>query len=281
MIKENTEPKDEQTTIITSPASTINHTVQQRTNNNNNNSTKWKQISLQGLDLSPQPSKITSTPPLNSSSQRVMSSFEQSSHHLFFKKFKSIRRTATIIHPNTMTTSSITNDPRRTLACNDITLPVNSNQTNSFFRRRTQQPKQQQITTTFNGQSDKSSSSIDDNLTKIPSTTFSLLRQHSSPTHPHTKIEKSTYDNLTTPTIHTDNITTTTTTTTNLERKSSFPLNKKSNRHATNDSLANDAYDNYPEKNGYDNYPIIRKANESEGNLIKIFSKKFNFYFFY
>lgn len=72
MIKENTEPKDEQTTIITSPASTINHTVQQRTNNNNNNnSTKWKQISLQGLDISPQQTKITSTPPLNSSSQRV------------------------------------------------------------------------------------------------------------------------------------------------------------------------------------------------------------------
>jgi len=78
MIKENTEPKDEQittsTTIITSPASTINHTVQQRTNNNN---TKWKQISLQGLDISPQqnkiisPSKIT-TPPLSSAAQRVI-----------------------------------------------------------------------------------------------------------------------------------------------------------------------------------------------------------------
>ncbi|CAF4324383.1 unnamed protein product, partial [Rotaria sordida] len=41
MIKENTEPKDEQltSTIITSPASTINHTVQQHTNTN-----KWKQI---------------------------------------------------------------------------------------------------------------------------------------------------------------------------------------------------------------------------------------------
>lgn len=73
MIKENTEPKDEQgiSTIITSPASTINHTVQQRTNNN-----KWKQISLQGLDISPQQNKITSpskmsTPPLNSAAQRV------------------------------------------------------------------------------------------------------------------------------------------------------------------------------------------------------------------
>jgi ABC-type transporter MlaC component len=77
MIKENTEPKDEQittsTTLITSPASTINYTVQQRTNNNNN---KWKQISLQGLDISPSQNKITSpskmsTPPLNSASQRV------------------------------------------------------------------------------------------------------------------------------------------------------------------------------------------------------------------
>jgi hypothetical protein len=75
MIKENTEPKDEHLTtstiLITSPASTINQTVQQRTNNN-----KWKQISLQGLDISPQPTKLTSptkisTPPLNSAAQRV------------------------------------------------------------------------------------------------------------------------------------------------------------------------------------------------------------------
>jgi hypothetical protein len=90
MIKENTEPKDEQittstTTIITSPASTINHTVQQRTNNNNNNNnTKWKQISLQGLDISPQQNKIISpskisTPPLNSSAQRVISYIDFSS----------------------------------------------------------------------------------------------------------------------------------------------------------------------------------------------------------
>jgi hypothetical protein len=77
MIKENTEPKDEQitTTAIISPASTINHTVQQRTNNNNNNN-KWKQISLQGLDVTPQQNKIISpskisTPPLNSVTQRV------------------------------------------------------------------------------------------------------------------------------------------------------------------------------------------------------------------
>lgn len=214
MIKENTEPKDEHlttsTTLITSPASTINHTVQQRTNNNSN---KWKQISLQGLDVSPQQTKI-STPPLNSSVQR------------------SIRRTATVIHPNTMTTSSITNDPRRAMACNDITLPMNSNQTNSFLRRRTQQHP---------------STLIDDNTTKNPSTTFSLLRQHSSPTNPRTRIDKSAYDNLTTEPM-------------TLERKSSYSLTKKTNRHPTNDSLASDAYDNYSEKNGYDNYPMIRKA---------------------
>lgn len=75
MIKENTEPKDEQisssNTLITSPATTINHTVHQRTNNH-----KWKQISLQGLDISPQQIKLTSpnkvsTPPLNSAAQRV------------------------------------------------------------------------------------------------------------------------------------------------------------------------------------------------------------------
>lgn len=89
MIKENTEPKDEQvtSTMITSPASTINHTVQQRTNNN-----KWKQISLQGLDISPQQNKITSpskisTPPLSSAAQRV-NYFEKKQHaynkYLFF-----------------------------------------------------------------------------------------------------------------------------------------------------------------------------------------------------
>lgn len=163
-----------------------------------------------------------------------------------------------------MTTSSITNDPRRTmLPCHDITLPNNSNPTNSFFRRRTQQ----QVPSN-NGQLDKSSSTsstksslMEDNSNKIPPTTFSLLRQHSSPTHPHTKIEKSTYDNLTNATLQTD-------TTTHLERKSSYPLNKKSNRHATNESLKSDAYDNYPEKNGYDNYPLVRKntQNELEGN---------------
>ena len=49
-----------------------------------------------------------------------------------------------------------------------------------------------------------------------------------------------------------------------------YPLNKKTNRHLTNDSLTSDAYDNFPDKNGYDNYPIIRKTttsqNDSEGN---------------
>jgi hypothetical protein len=67
----------------------------------------------------------------------------------------------------------------------------------------------------------------------------------------------------------------------NLERKSSYPLNKKTNRHVTNDSLISDAYDNYPEKNGYDNYPLIRKPtqNESEGRFLlyfDLFFCKFN-----
>ena len=174
--------------------------------------------------------------------------------------------------------TSTTNDPRRTIACNDITLPTNSNQNNSFFRRRTQHQQQQ----TFNGQLDKSSSTssstksslMDENLNKA---TLSLLRQHSSPTNPNNKIEKSTYDNLTNATIPTDN---TILSSTNFERKSSYPLNKKANRHLTNDSLTSDAYDNYPEKNGYDNYPIIRKTttslmttsqNESEGKLFTFF----------
>lgn len=91
MIKENTEPKDEQLTTstvttttptnftstsamstMTSPASMINQTVHQRASNNH----KWKQISLQGLDLSPQQTQVTSpsklsTTPLNSITQRV------------------------------------------------------------------------------------------------------------------------------------------------------------------------------------------------------------------
>lgn len=85
MIKENTEPKDEQIvstpnmisssniTMVTSPASTISQTVQQQRAGSNY---KWKQISLQGLDSSPQQTHITSpskmsTPPLNSITQRV------------------------------------------------------------------------------------------------------------------------------------------------------------------------------------------------------------------
>lgn len=178
-----------------------------------------------------------------------------------------------------MTTSSITNDPRRTLPCNDITLPNNSNQTNSFFRRRTQQQHQP---TPINGQLDKSSATgksslIDDNSNKIPSTTFSLLRHHSSPTNPHTKIEKSTYDNLTNATLQTDN---TIVSSTNLERKSSYPFNqKKSHRHAINESLKSDAYDNYPEKNGYDNYPLVRKTpqNDLEGKFLVAFLHRTEF----
>lgn len=162
-----------------------------------------------------------------------------------------------------MITSSISNDPRRTVVCNDITLPANTNQTNSFFRRRTQQQQQ-----TFNGQLDKSSSTssstksslLDENSSKTSSTTFSLLRQHSSPTKPSHKIEKSAYDNLTNATINNDN---SIGTSSHFERKSSYPLNKKANRHLTNDSLTSDAYDNFPDKNGYDNYPIIRKTTTS------------------
>jgi hypothetical protein len=67
MIKENTEPKEEQT-IITSPTSTIHHTVQQLTITNN----KWKQISLQGLDITPQETKLKiSTPTFHPAPQRV------------------------------------------------------------------------------------------------------------------------------------------------------------------------------------------------------------------
>ena len=150
--------------------------------------------------------------------------------------------------------TSTTNDPRRTIACNDITLPSNPNQNNSFFRRRTQQ---QPASAAFNGQSEKSSSNHDEHASKSTSNMFSLLRHHSSPTHPHQKIEKSAYDNLTNATLPADS---TLTSSTHLERKSSFPSNRKSNRHPTNDSLVSDAYDNYPDKNGYDNYPIRKPS---------------------
>jgi TRAP-type uncharacterized transport system substrate-binding protein len=101
------------------------------------------------------------------------------------------------------------------------------------------------------------SSLVNENSTKISSKTFSLLRQHLSPTNPYTKIEKSTYDNLTNATIHTDN---TIISSTNFERESSYPIIKKTNRYPTNDSLTSGAYDNHSEKNVYDNYPLIRKS---------------------
>ncbi|CAF5013611.1 unnamed protein product, partial [Rotaria magnacalcarata] len=95
MIKENTEPRDEQTAIIPS-TSFVNHTVQQLTTINNTQSLinpKWKQISLQGLDTIPQEAKLKiATPPFHSSTQR------------------SIHRTAAIIYPHTMLSSLTTND---------------------------------------------------------------------------------------------------------------------------------------------------------------------------
>lgn len=175
-------------------------------------------------------------------------------------------------------------DPRRTLACNDITLPLMSNQTNSFFRRRaTTQPHNTTtpLTTanTYQNPLDKSSSTssaksslFDDNISnKTTTNTFSLLRHHSSPSNPHHKTDKSAYDNLSNATMPIDPSSSSSAsqstagvmvTSTNLERKSSFPLHRKAHRHATNDSLASDAYDNLPDKNGYDNYPI-RKTTTS------------------
>ena len=164
-------------------------------------------------------------------------------------------------------------DPRRTLACNDITLPLTSNPTNSFFRRRatTQPHSSTPLTTanTYQNALDKSSSTssaksslFDDNISnKITTNTFSLLRHHSSPSNPHHKTDKSAYDNLSNATMPIDP-SSSAGLVTNLERKSSFPLQRKSHRHATNDSLASDAYDNLPDKNGYDNYPI-RKTTTS------------------
>ena len=161
-------------------------------------------------------------------------------------------------------TTSATNDPRRTLACNDITLPTNSNQgnLNSFFRRRTQQQQPTPSAQTFNGQLDKSASTssstksslLEDNAGKATATTFSLLRHHSSHSQPNHKIEKATYDNLTDVSMLADHVNASPSN--NVEPKPSFSLSKKSNRHPTSDSLTSDAYDNYPDKNGYDNYPI-------------------------
>ncbi|CAF2491689.1 unnamed protein product [Rotaria sp. Silwood2] len=95
MIKENTEPKDEQTTIIPSTSS-INHTVQQLTTINNTQSiinNKWKQISLQGLDITPQETKLKIfNPSFHSTTQQ------------------SIQNKATVLHPNSMLSSLTTND---------------------------------------------------------------------------------------------------------------------------------------------------------------------------
>jgi len=81
MIKVNTEPKDEQTIIIP-PTSTVNHTVEQLITTNNTSSiinNKWKQISLQGLDIIPNETKVKlSTPTFHSTTQRV---------NIFFKTF--------------------------------------------------------------------------------------------------------------------------------------------------------------------------------------------------
>lgn len=74
MIKENTEPKDEQSTIIPSTSS-INHTVQQLSTINTTQSAisnECKQISLQGLNITPQDSKFKITPQsFHSKTQRV------------------------------------------------------------------------------------------------------------------------------------------------------------------------------------------------------------------
>ncbi len=68
MINENTEPKDDRT-IHTPPTSTINHTVEHITK-------QWKQISLQGLDKTPQETKLKiSTPSIHPIYHRV---------HIFF-----------------------------------------------------------------------------------------------------------------------------------------------------------------------------------------------------
>jgi hypothetical protein len=71
MINENTESKNDHT-IITPPISTINHTIQQITTPTIITN-KWKQISLQGLDIIPQETKlkISSTSSIHSTTQRV------------------------------------------------------------------------------------------------------------------------------------------------------------------------------------------------------------------
>ncbi|CAF3673591.1 unnamed protein product [Adineta steineri] len=95
MIKENTQPKDEQTIIIP-PTSTVNHTVQQLIKTNNISPTvnnKRKQISLQGLNIIPNELQFKlSTPTSHSTTQR------------------SIRRTGNNFYPHDILSSSITND---------------------------------------------------------------------------------------------------------------------------------------------------------------------------
>jgi hypothetical protein len=119
MIKENTEPKDEQI-IITPPMSTINHTIQQIPTTNNKPSivtNKWKQVSLQGLDITPQETKLKiSTPP-----QRVtFFSFNINKRiRISYILFKSIHQTAAVFHSNAIPSS---------LTTNDLTLSINLNE---------------------------------------------------------------------------------------------------------------------------------------------------------
>ncbi|CAF0929616.1 unnamed protein product [Rotaria sordida] len=109
MIKDNTEPKDEQTTIIPSTSS-INHTVQQLTTINNTQSiinNKWKQISLQGLDVTPsQETKLKIVTP----------SFQSTTTQ------RSIHRTTTVLHPQPILSS---------LTTNDLTFSMNLNNENN------------------------------------------------------------------------------------------------------------------------------------------------------
>ncbi len=77
MIRENREPRDEQTTAIIPSTSTINQAIQQLTTINNTQSiisNEWKQIPLQGLNVTPQETKLKiASQPFYSTKQQVKS----------------------------------------------------------------------------------------------------------------------------------------------------------------------------------------------------------------
>ena len=128
MIKENTEPKDEQT-MITSPISLINQMNQQLTTANNMpwiRRKKWKQVSLQALDMTAQENESNiSTPSLNSTASQVRPTPSSLTLHSSPCPSKTMRRTVTVLHSNTMLPTSSTDSRKSKSRKNEKSIYAN------------------------------------------------------------------------------------------------------------------------------------------------------------